>query len=65
MVAHFRPLIAMPPPMFRKPVRWPLPKNLPLSRQTETFAREGIELDTSSLAGWIGIRTANLSLWWC
>jgi transposase len=30
-------------------------------RQSETFAREGIELDTSTLADWVGACAANLS----
>ncbi len=29
-------------------------QHLPLNRQSETFAREGIELDTSTLADWVG-----------
>ena len=37
-------------------------QHLPLNRQSETFAREGIELDTSTLADWVGACTANLSL---
>jgi transposase len=36
-------------------------QHLPLNRQSETFAREGIELDTSTLADWIGACTANLA----
>jgi len=36
-------------------------QHLPLNRQSETFAREGIELDTSTLADWVGTCTANLS----
>jgi len=36
-------------------------RHLPLNRQSETFAREGIELDTSTLADWVGACTANLS----
>ena len=36
-------------------------QHLPLNRQSETFAREGIELDTSTLADWVGACTANLS----
>ena len=35
--------------------------HLPLNRQSETFAREGIELDTSTLADWVGACTATLS----
>jgi len=36
-------------------------QHLPLNRQSETFAREGIELDTSTLADWVGACTANLA----
>ncbi len=36
-------------------------QHLPLNRQSETFAREGIELDTSTLADWVGACTATLS----
>ena len=36
-------------------------QHLPLNRQSETFAREGIELDTSTLADWVGACAANLS----
>ena len=36
-------------------------QHLPLNRQSETFGREGIELDTSTLADWVGACTANLS----
>ncbi len=36
-------------------------QHLPLHRQSETFAREGIELDTSTLADWVGACTATLS----
>ena len=36
-------------------------QHLPLNRQSEAFAREGIELDTSTLADWVGACTANLS----
>ena len=32
-----------------------------MNRQSETFAREGIDLDTSTLADWIGACTANLA----
>ena len=35
--------------------------HLPLNRQSEGFAREGIELDVSTLADWIGACTAALS----
>ena len=36
-------------------------QHLPLNRQSETFAREGIALDTSTLADWVGACTATLS----
>ena len=36
-------------------------QHLPLNRQSETFAREGIALDPSTLADWVGACTANLS----
>ena len=33
----------------------------PLNRQSETYAREGIELDVSTLADWVGAGTASLA----
>ena len=33
-------------------------QHLPLNRQSETFARAGIELDVSTIADWVGARTA-------
>jgi transposase len=33
----------------------------PLNRQSESFAREGIELDVSTLADWVGTCTASLA----
>src|ERR1700730_9954586 len=33
----------------------------PLNRQSESFAREGIELDVSTLADWVGACTASLA----
>src|SRR4029077_9739989 len=33
-------------------------QHLPLNRQSESFAREGIELDVSTLADWVGACTA-------
>jgi len=36
-------------------------QHLPLNRQSETFAREGIELDVSTLADWVGACTAGLA----
>jgi transposase len=35
--------------------------HLPLNRQSEGFAREGIDLDVSTLADWVGASTAALS----
>jgi len=36
-------------------------QGLPLNRQSETYAREGIHLDTSTLADWVGACTATLA----
>jgi transposase len=36
-------------------------QHLPLNRQSETFAREGIELDVSTLADWVGACSATLA----
>jgi transposase len=36
-------------------------QHLPLNRQSETFAREGIALDVSTLADWVGACTAALA----
>ena len=36
-------------------------QHLPLNRQSETYAREGIELSVSTLADWAGARTATLA----
>lgn len=36
-------------------------QHLPLNRQSETFAREGIALDVSTLADWVGACTATLA----
>ncbi len=36
-------------------------QHLPLNRQSEVFAREGVELDVSTLADWVGACTATLS----
>jgi len=36
-------------------------QHLPLNRQSETFAREGIELDVSTLADWVGACTTTLA----
>ena len=33
----------------------------PLNRQSEVYAREGVELDTSTLADWVGACTATLA----
>lgn len=37
-----------------KPARRPLPEYLPLYRQSEMYAREGVELDRSTLADGVG-----------
>jgi hypothetical protein len=34
--------------------------HLPLYRQAEIFAREGVELETSTLSGWVGATAAAL-----
>ena len=36
-------------------------QHLPLHRQSEAFAREGIDLDVSTLADWVGAASATLS----
>ncbi|MFL5338108.1 MAG: IS66 family transposase [Geminicoccaceae bacterium] len=36
-------------------------QHLPLNRQSETYAREGIALDVSTLADWVGACTATLA----
>src|SRR5438270_11533402 len=36
-------------------------EHLPLNRQRESYAREGIDLDTSTLADWVGACTAVLA----
>ena len=36
-------------------------QHLPLNRQSETFAHEGIELDVSTMADWVGACTAALA----
>jgi transposase len=36
-------------------------QHLPLNRQSETFAREGIELDVSTLADWVGACSGTLA----
>jgi len=35
--------------------------HLPLYRQAEIYAREGVELETSTLSGWVGATTAALA----
>ncbi len=35
--------------------------HLPLNRQSESFAREGIDLDVSTLADWVGACTRTLA----
>ena len=39
-------------------------QHLPLNRQSEVFAREGIELDTSTLAGGWGRAPPRCRRWW-
>ena len=34
--------------------------HLPLNRQSATYAREGVELDVSTLADWVGAASATL-----
>jgi transposase len=36
-------------------------QHLPLNRQSETFAREGIDIDVSTLSDWVGACTATLA----
>ena len=36
-------------------------QHLPLNRQSETYAREGVDLDVSTLADWVGACTATLA----
>ena len=36
-------------------------QHLPLNRQSETYAREGLDLDVSTLADWVGSCTATLA----
>ena len=36
-------------------------QHLPLNRQSDTYAREGIDLDVSTLADWVGACTATLA----
>ena len=36
-------------------------QHLPLNRQSETFAREGIKIDVSTLADWVGACATALS----
>jgi hypothetical protein len=42
-------------------VRLPRATRFPLNRQSESFAREGIDLDVSTLADWVGASAAALS----
>jgi transposase len=35
--------------------------HLPLNRQSESFAREGIDLDVSTLADWVGACASTLA----
>ena len=45
----------------RAGVKPPRATRLPLNRQSETFAREGVELDVSTMADWVGACTATLA----
>jgi transposase len=36
-------------------------QHLPLNRQSETYALQGVELSVSTIAGWVGTCTANLA----
>ena len=36
-------------------------QHLPLNRQSEVYAREGIDLDVSTLADWVGACSATLA----
>jgi transposase len=36
-------------------------QHLPLNRQSETYAREGVEIDVSTMADWLGACTATLA----
>ena len=36
-------------------------QHLPLNRQSETYAREGVEIDVSTMADWVGACTATLA----
>ena len=44
----------------RAGVKSPRATRLPLYRQSQIFEREGIDLDRSTLAGWVGKSTALL-----
>lgn len=35
----------------------------PLNRQSESYAREGVDLDVSTLADWVGACTARRRRW--
>jgi len=36
-------------------------QHVPLNRQSETYAREGVEIDVSTMADWVGACTATLA----
>ncbi len=42
-------------------VRFPCATHLPLYRQSEIYARQGVEIDRSTLAGWVGAASELLS----
>ena len=45
----------------RAGVKLPRATRLPLNRQSDTYAREGIEIDVSTMADWVGACTATLA----
>lgn len=42
-------------------VQFPRATHIPLNRQSEIYAREGVDLDRSTLAGWVGATSQLLS----
>jgi transposase len=38
--------------------------HLPLYRQAEIYQREGVDLDRSTLADWVGARAGRCGRWW-
>lgn len=39
-------------------------QHLPLTRQAETYAREGVEIDVSTMADWVGPARQRFIRWW-